>query len=133
MATQFTSFNFKKNGPQYLKDNINIALICKDVLKSDTYAQTLAKAVGQTPMTGPDVSITVSGDDAMTIINAKSGIDPGSTATAGNDLCIAYCSAGVEVIAVVDAQDRIVVNGTGDTIDLPAGKITSKELTSVAA
>lgn len=132
MTTRFSSFNFKKNGPQHLKDNINIALACKDLLKTDTYAQALAKAIATVAMTGTDVAITASGEDCLTTINAKSGIDPSGTATAGDDICIAYCDpSGTEVILAVDATDRIITNETGDTVDIPAAQHYSRETTAV--
>ena len=132
MATRFSSFNFKKDGPQHLKDNIDIALAVKDVLKTDTYAQTLAKAIASVAMTGTDVAITASGEDCLTTINAKSGIDPSGTATAGDDIAVAYCdSVGGEVILVVDATDRILTNETGDEIDIPAAQHYSRETTAV--
>lgn len=131
MPTRFSSFNFKKDGPQHLKDNIDIVLVCKGLLKSDTYAQALAKAIASTAMAGTDVSITASGDDCLTTINAKSGIDPSGTATAGEDLVVAYCDSSSEVILAVDATDRIITNETGDTIDIPGAQHFSRETTAV--
>ena len=133
MATRFSSFDFKKNGPQHLKDNIDIALVVKDVLKSDNYAATLAKAIASTAMTGTDVAITVSGEDCLTTINAKSDIDPSGTATALEDIAVAYCdSVGGEVILVVDATDRVTTNEVGDVIGFPAAQHFSRETTAVA-
>jgi hypothetical protein len=132
MAIQFSSFNFKKNGPQHLKDNIDITLVCKDLLKTDTYAQALAKAIATVAMTGADVAITASGEDALTSINGKSGIDPSGAATAGDDICIAHCnSVGAEVILVADATDRIVTNEENDTINILATQHYSRETTVV--
>jgi hypothetical protein len=132
MPTRFSSFNFKKDGPQHLKDNVNIALVCKDLLKSDTYAQALTKSIATVAMAGADVSITASGEDCLTTINAKSGIDPSGTATAGDDICVAYCdSVGTEVILTTDATDRIITNEASDTIDIPAAQHYSRETTAV--
>lgn len=130
MPTRFSSFEFKKDGPQYLKDNITIGYVCKELLKADSYAIMQGKAIASSPYAGADVSITASGEDCLTTVNAKSGIDPSGTATAGEDICVAYCS-GTEVILVVDATDRILTNEAGDTIDIPAAQHFSRETTAV--
>ena len=134
MPTRFSSFNFKKDGPQHLKNNITIALLCKNLLKSDTYTQTLAKAIAQSAMTGTDVNITADGQDALTSINGKSGLDPSGTALVGDDICVAYCddTGTPEVILVLDATDRALTNETGDSVDIPAGQHFSRETTSVS-
>jgi len=136
----FSSFNYKKFGPQYLKDNGNTVLLCKDLLDTDTYAQALAKAIAQTPMAGTDVNITeVAGRHALTTINAKSGVDPSGTVTQAEldamvDVSMAYCDSVVgTVILAVDVTDRVIVNEAGDTVDLPAGQSYSRALQSVAA
>jgi hypothetical protein len=132
MATQFSSFNFKKDGPQYLKDNVNIALLCKGLLKTDTYAQAVAKSIASSALANEDVSITAVGEDARTRINGKSDLDPSGTATAGEDICVAYCnSTGAEVILVVDATDREITNETGDRLNIPLSDHFSRETTSI--
>jgi hypothetical protein len=133
MSTRFSSFNFKKNGPQHLKDNIDIVLVCKDLLKTDTYAQALSKSIASSVMAGTDVAITQSGEDCLTTINGKSGIDPTGTAAEGDDLCIAHCdSVGGEVILVVDCTDRIVTNEDNDTVNTLVTQHFSRESTSIA-
>lgn len=132
MATRFSSFNFKKDGPQHLKDNADIVLLCSGLLKSDTYTQALAKAIAQAPLTSPDIAITASGEDCLTTINGKSDLDPSGTAAPGDDICVAYCdSVGGEVILVNDATDREVTNEEGDRLNIPAGQHFSRETTSV--
>jgi hypothetical protein len=132
MATQFSSFNFKKFGPQYLKDNINITLVCKGLLKSDSYAQALTKSIATVAMVGADVSITPSGEDCLATINGKSDIDPSGVASAGEDICIAHCdSSGAEVILVADATDRIITNEESDTVNILATQYFSRESTSI--
>lgn len=130
MPTRFSSHNFKVNGPQFLKTNISVGHVCKGLLKADNYATMVSKSIASSAYVNADVAITVSGQDALTTINAKSGIDPTGTATAGEDICVAYCS-GTEVILVVDATDRIITNETGDTVDIPAAQHFSRETTAV--
>lgn len=130
MPTRFSNSNFKRQGPQYLKDNITIGYVCKALLKADNYATMQGKAIASSVYAGTDVALTDSGDDVLTTINAKSGIDPSGTATAGEDICVAYCSAS-EVILVVDATDRIITNEASDTVDIPAAQHYSRETTVV--
>ena len=120
---QFASNVVLTNGPQYLKDNVTIAFVCKAPAKSDTRAQIVSKSFASVAVANADIGIAVNGVNVVMTTNAKSGLDPSDTATAGEDIAIVFCS-GTEVLACIDATDRIITNETGDTIDIPAGQVT---------
>lgn len=120
---QYASNTVLINGPQYLKDNVTIAYVCKAPAKADNVATIISKSIASVAVAGTDISITVSGDDVLMGCNPKSGIDPNGTATAGEDIAVVYCSA-TENLGAVDATDRIITNETGDTIDIPASQVT---------
>lgn len=121
--SQFASDAVLTNGPQYLKDNVTIAYVCKAPAKADSLAVIQGKSIADVAVAGADVTIADSGDNITMTVNAKSGIDPSGTATAGEDIAVVYCS-GTEVLGCIDATDRILTNETGDTIDIPAGQVT---------
>ena len=112
-----------QNGPQYLKDNITIAYVCKAPAKADNLATIITKSFASVAVAGADVTIADSGDNLLLTINGKTGLDPSATATAGEDIAVVYCSA-TEVLGCIDATDRILTNEEGDTIDIPAGQVT---------
>ena len=120
---QFASDAVLTSGPQYLKDNVTIAYVCAAPAKADSLATIQGKAIASVAVAGTDVTIADSGDNITMTVNAKSGIDPTGTATAGQDIAVVYCS-GSEVLGCIDATDRILTNETGDTIDIPAGQVT---------
>lgn len=121
--TQFASDAVLTNGPQYLKANVTIAYVCKAPAKADSLAVIQGKSIASVAVANADVTIADSGDNITMTVNAKSGIDPSGTATAGEDIAVVYCS-GTEVLGCIDATDRILTNETGDTIDIPAGQVT---------
>jgi len=121
--TQFASNAVLTNGPQYLKDNVSIAHVCKAPAKSDTLSQIQGKSFASIAVASADIGIAVVGVNVVMTTNAKSGLDPSATATAGEDIAIVFCS-GTEVLGCIDATDRIITNETGDTIDIPAGQVT---------
>ena len=120
---QFASNAVLTNGPQYLKDNVSIAHVCKAPAKSDTRAQIVSKSFASVVVANADIGIAVNGVNVVMTTNAKSGLDPSDTATAGEDIAIVFCS-GTEVLACIDATDRIITDEQGDTIDVPAGQVT---------
>jgi len=120
---QFASNAVLTNGPQYLKNNVTIAFVCKAPTKSDTRAQIVSKSFASVAVANADIGIAVNGVNVVMTTNAKSGLDPSATATAGEDIAIVFCSV-TEVLACIDATDRIITNETGDTIDIPAGQVT---------
>lgn len=120
---QFASDAVLTNGPQYLKDNVTIMYVCKAPAKADNLATIQGKSIASAAVAGADVNIADSGDNLVMTVNAKSGIDPSGTATAGEDIAVVYCSAS-EVLGAVDATDRIITNEAGDTIDVPASQVT---------
>ncbi len=67
----FSSYNFKLNGAQHLKDNGNVIAAALDVTKADGYAAAFAKVIAQAPMTGADVALTPSGDDLLITVNGS--------------------------------------------------------------
>ena len=127
MAIFYTSQAVKRNGPQYLKDNVTTAYLCIAPAKGDNIAAIQGKAIAQVALPGTDVTLTDSGNDLLVNINGKSGIDPSGTATSGQDIGVVYCSA-TENLLCIDATDRDLTNETGDTIDIPAAQYTVPEL-----
>lgn len=126
----YSSTNFKRNGPQYLADNITQAMVVVGTVKANTFAQHQAAAIATFPLTGGDVAFANAGDDLQVTISGATGVDPSGTATAGEDTGVAYCSA-TEVILVVDATDRIITNEAGDLIDVPAAQTFIRESVTV--
>ena len=121
--TQFASDAVLTNGPQYFKNNVTICYVCKAPAKADSLAVIQGKSIADVAVVSADVTIADSGDNITMTVNAKSGIDPSGTATAGEDIAVVYCS-GTEVLGCIDATDRILTNETDDTIDIPAGQVT---------
>jgi len=120
---QFASNAVLTNGPQYLKDNVTIAHLCKAPAKSDTLSQIEAKSFASVAYAEADIGISVVDENVRMITNAKSGLDPSDTAVGGEDIAVVFCS-GTEVLACIDATDRIIRNEAGDRIDIPAGQVT---------
>lgn len=129
---QYSSYNFKLNGAQHLKDNVTDLHLIKDPIKAETYAQHLAKSIATATLTTTDVNIVANGDDLQMTINAKSGLDNSDVAAINEDLVVAYVdSVAEEVILVLDVTDRVLTNEAGDTVDIPAGVFYGREATSV--
>ena len=128
----FSSFNFKKNGAQHLKDNGKLLALAIDVVKADTYAQASAKIIASAAMTSGDVALTEDNDDLKITVNGKS-IDPSSTAAANEDLVVLVIDdVNEEVIICNDATDRVITNEEGDTVTIPALITFIRETTAVA-
>lgn len=127
---QYSSDNYKQNGPQYLKDNVTQVMLIDDPLKSDNITTAESKAIATAVMAGTDVSFSSinSGADLLVSINGKNSIDPDAVAAITDDIALAYCSA-TEVILVLDVVDRELLNGAGDTINFPAAAVTIYENT----
>lgn len=121
MATFFSSSNSKRNGPQHSKDNANAIILVKNPLKSDSWAQFQAKIIAQSAITSADINIVDLNDDLQVTVNGKSGVDQSQTASADDDICMTIVdTVAQEVKYCVDANDKVITNDAGDTIDLPA-------------
>jgi hypothetical protein len=120
---QFAGNQVLINGPQFLKDNVTIAYVCKAPAKSDTLAQIIAKSFASVAVVNADIGIVTSGVNIVMSTPAKSGLDPSATATTGEDIAIVFCSATL-VLGCIDATDRLITNETGDRINIPAGQVT---------
>ena len=128
----FSSYNFKQNGAQHLKDNGKLLALAIDVVKADTYEQASAKIIASAAMTSGDVALTEDNDDLKITVNGKS-IDPSSTAAANDDLVVLVIDdVNEEVIICQDATDRIITNEEGDTVTIPALITFIRETTAVA-
>jgi len=127
----FSSYNFKLNGAQHVKDNANIIALALNVLKADNYATASGKIIASAAMTGADVSLAASGEDLQITINGKS-IDPTTTGLVTDDLVVLILdSVGSEVILCQDATDRIITNEAGDTVTIPTLQAFVRELSAV--
>jgi len=127
----FSSDNYKLNGPQHLKDNGKLLALALNVLKADTYAQASAKIIASAAMTGADVALVAEGNDLKVTVNGKS-IDPSATGAAIDDLVVLVLdNVGDEVIICQDATDRIITNDAGDTVTIPAIVTYVRELSAV--
>lgn len=127
----FSSYNFKLNGAQHVKDNGKLLALAINVVKADTYAQASAKIIASAAMTGSDVALAAENDDLKITINGKS-IDPTSTAAANDDLVVLVMDdVNDEVILCQDATDRVITNETGDTVAIPALITYNRELAAV--
>lgn len=134
----FSSYNFKLNGAQHLKDNgklIALAAISSGVtvatVKAESYAATMARVIASAAMTGADVALAASGNDLQITVNGKS-IDPTATALITDDLVLLVIdNIGEEVIICQDATDRIITNEAGDMVTIPALIAHVRELSAV--
>lgn len=129
MATNFSHYNFKLNGAQYVKDNATVIALALNVLKTDNYAAVTAKVIASAAMTGSDVTLSANGEDLQIAINGKS-IDPTGTGLGTDDLVVLIRSA-TEDILCLDATDRIITNEAGDTVTIPALITHVRELSAV--
>jgi hypothetical protein len=128
----FSSYNFKLKGAQHVKDNGNLLALAVDVVKAETYAQTMAKVIASEAMTGADIALAPNGEDLQITVNGKS-IDPTATAAANQDLVtLAIDTVNEEIIICVDATDRIITNEDGDMVVIPAIITNVRELTQAA-
>jgi hypothetical protein len=120
MATFFSSTNSKRYGPQHSKDNATDIVVVKNPVKSDDWATFQSKIIAQAAITGADINITEVGDDLQVTVNGKTDIDQSQTTLLADDICMAIIdTAGQEVKYCLDAVDKVITNGDGDTIDLP--------------
>jgi len=127
----FSHYNVKLNGAQYIKDNADKIALALDVLKADTHAQATAKVIASSAMTGADVILTASGNDLQITINGKS-IDPTAIAADTADLVVLILNdTGTEVLLCLDATDRNITNETGDTVAIPTLQTFLRELSAV--
>jgi len=127
----FSSYNFKLNGAQHLKNNGNLLALAKNVLKADTYAVASGKIIASAVMTSADVTLAADVNDLKITVNGKS-IDPTSTALITDDLVLLILDTITsEVIICQDATDRIVTNEVGDTVTIPALVAHVRELSAV--
>jgi len=125
----FSSLNFKKKGAEHLQANGNALALAVDVLKSDTYAQAMTKAIANTALSG-DISLLPNGNDLQITVNGKN-IDPTATADVADDLVILVLdSVNEEVIICNDAVDRGVTNEDGDTVTTPPLILNIRELSA---
>mgnify|MGYP003385552749 CR=1 FL=1 len=132
MPTFFSSSSSKRNGPQYAKDNATAIVLSKNPLKTDTWAQALAKIVAQAAITGTDISLVDVGDDVQVTVNPKSGIDQSQSAELADDICMMIIDeTNEEVLYCVDANDKVITNEALDTIDLPAISFFIREFKAV--
>jgi hypothetical protein len=127
----FSSYNFKKNGAQHLKDNGKLLALAVNVLKADTYAEALAKVKASAAMTSGDIALVAEGNDLKITINGKS-IDPTGVAAANEDLVVLVLdNVNSEVIICQDATDRVITNEAGDMVTIPALITHVRELSAV--
>ncbi len=127
----FSSYNFKLNGAQHVKDNGKLLALAVNVTSADSYAAASAKIIASEAMTGADVTLAASGDDLQITVNGKS-IDPTATAAGGDDLVVLVVdNVNDEVILCQDATDRVVTNDAGDMVTIPALITHVRELSAV--
>lgn len=131
MAIFYTHQNVKRNGPNYIKSNVTDVYLCKAPAKGDSVATIATKAIATSAFTGPDVTLTDSGNDLLITLNGKSVLDPSDVAAGTDDIAVVYCSATENLLAI-DATDRVITNDTGDTVDIPEGQWTVPELSAAA-
>ena len=127
----FSSYNYKLNGPQHLKSNGKLLALALNVVKADTYAQAFAKVIASAAMTETDVILVPDGNDLKVTVNGKS-IDPSATGAANDDLVVLIIdNVNEEVIICQDATDRVITNEDGDTVAIPAIVTFVRELSQV--
>ncbi|MCP3673700.1 MAG: hypothetical protein GY829_04425 [Gammaproteobacteria bacterium] len=128
----YSSSNFKRNGAQHLKDNCNLVALVVDPVQSDNYATAFAKVIASTAYTSSDVTLADVGNNLTITTNPKSDIDPSGVAADTDDIAVCYFdTVAQEAILVQDVVDREILNGAGDTVNIPAGVITINNLVSV--
>ncbi len=132
MAT-FSSTNSKRHGPQHSKDNATAIVLSKNPAKADDWATYQSKIVAKAPITGSDIAITEDGDDLKVTVNGKADIDQTAAAAADDDICMLIVDEiAEEVKYCLDANDKVITNEEGDTIDLPTLVFRIREFASAA-
>lgn len=117
----YTSYNFKLNGPAGAAAVCDKLVLVKNPLKTDTYAQFMAKVIASANITGADFSMVAVGEELRMTVAAKAGVDPSGAAVIGDDLCNAIVDTeGQEVYVVTDCVNRVISNETGDTVTIPS-------------
>lgn len=128
----YSSYNFKLNGAQHVKDNGKLLALAKNPLKAETYAATIAKVIASAAMTGADVTLSANVEDLQITVNGKS-INPTNTALISDDLAVLVIdNVNEEIILCQNATDRVVTNDDGDTVAIPALVTYIRESTAVA-
>jgi len=129
--SNFSSYNFKLNGAQHLKNNANTLALALNVTKLDNYATATSKVIASAALSGADIALTASGDDLSIVTNGKA-IDPSGIGAVTDDLVVLLLdSTNSEVIICQDATDRIITNDAGDTVQIPALQMFVRELSAV--
>jgi hypothetical protein len=117
----FTSYNFKLNGPAGAAAVCDKLVLVKNPLKTDNFAQFMAKVIASANITGADFTMAAVGDTLRMTVAAKAGVDPSGVAAVGDDLCHALVDTeGSEVYVVVDCNNRVITNETNDTVTIPS-------------
>ena len=114
----YSHIKVKQQGPQYLKDNVTAIHLVKNIVNGEGYSTSIARSIATTSFGSSDAVLTTVSNEAVLTLAAKAGIDPTGTATSGDDLSVIYVS-GTEVLLTLNATNRDIVNGAGDTIDIP--------------
>jgi len=128
----YSSSNFKRDGANHLKNNCNLIALVVDPVQSDNYATAFGKIIASTAYTSTDITLADSGNNLTITTNPKSDIDPSGAAADTADIAVCYFdTVGQEAILVQDVVDRDILNGDGDTVNIPAGLITINNLVSV--
>lgn len=118
-------------GYDYLKTNVTQGFLCIAPAADDTLATIQGKAIATAAYSGSDVAFSVDANKDFVIdINPKS-IAPTGVADALDDIAMVYCS-GTEVLVSIDAVDRIITNNEGDTVQIPAARMYSRQLSPAA-
>ena len=129
----YSSTEFKRNGPQVIADNANRIALVKGPVKADTFAQFQAKIIAEATMSSADVVFAASGNDLQVTINGKTAIDPTGTSLVTDDIAVAVYSTVSEIVYLVqDAVDKVISNDEGDTVNIPALVFFVREATAAS-
>lgn len=125
----FTHSDVKRYGPQRAADEANRLALVKGPVKGEAYAAFTAKIIAEVALVAGDFSFTASGEDLIFTVAGENGLDPSQTAAAGDDLTLClYSTVTQKVYICQDAQNRVITNETGDTVNIPNMSYTIKEL-----
>lgn len=132
MAVYFTDDDAKEALADEIKNNANLLVAVKAPLKTDTYAEFMAKVIAQAALSGSDFFYNYEGAGSANLrvtTNAKTAVDPSGQAADTEDLCMAAVDTVNEKVKICqDATDRVITNETGDTVTLPGLNFLVPEL-----
>jgi hypothetical protein len=105
------------NGPAHLRASATRALLLPDFSQSTTYAQAIASAIMNVPISSTDFVLANEATGRKVIFNGVVGV-AGATIDAGAPLHIALVDSTSRILLVNNESSRVAI-GTGNRYKIP--------------